>query len=75
MAWKAEVPVCAPEPRSGVSTERFFDEVYQPHVNYIWRTLRAMGLSGAMLEDAAQDVFLVVHRKLAEFDERCAIKT
>jgi RNA polymerase sigma-70 factor (ECF subfamily) len=55
--------------------DRFFDDVYSPHVTFIWRTLRAMGLPESVVEDAAQDVFIVAHRKLADFDGQYAIKT
>jgi RNA polymerase sigma-70 factor (ECF subfamily) len=34
-----------------------------------------MGVSQAHIEDAVQDVFIVVHRRLGEFDGRSAVKT
>ena len=52
-----------------------FDEVYAAHVAFVWRVLRTFGLSGAQLEDAVQDVFLVVHRRLSEWEGRAAITT
>lgn len=52
-----------------------FDAVYAGQVHFIWRVLRGMGVSDALVEDAVQDVFLVVHRRLAEFDGRFSIKT
>src|SRR5688572_29880476 len=45
-----------------------FESVYAEHFRGVWRTLRRLGVSDAQLDDAAQDVFLVVHRKLGEFD-------
>lgn len=50
-----------------------FDEVYASHVAFVWRVLRTFGLSGAQLEDAVQDVFIVVHRRLPEWEGRAAI--
>ncbi len=52
-----------------------FDEVYATHVAFVWRVLRTFGLSEAQLEDAVQDVFLVVHRRLPEWEGRAAITT
>jgi len=52
-----------------------FDEVYEQHVAFVWRTLRAFGVADAQLEDATQDAFVVVHRRLSEFEGRSAITT
>lgn len=52
-----------------------FDEVYTAHVAFVWRTLRTFGVPDAQLEDAAQDVFVVVHRRLPEWEGRAAITT
>jgi RNA polymerase sigma-70 factor (ECF subfamily) len=52
-----------------------FDEVYQAHVRFVWRTVRSFGVAEAQLEDAVQDVFVVVHRRLAEFAGRARIET
>lgn len=52
-----------------------FDEVYASHFAYVWRVLRTLGVSPAALEDAAQDVFVVVHRRLPAFEQRAAITT
>lgn len=52
-----------------------FDAVYRAHVGFVWRTLRRFGIADAELEDAAHEVFLIVHRKLAGFDGRSAVTT
>jgi RNA polymerase sigma-70 factor (ECF subfamily) len=52
-----------------------FDEVYAANVAFVWRVLRTFGLSETQLEDAAQDVFVVVHRRLGEWEGRAAITT
>ncbi|MEO7096863.1 MAG: RNA polymerase sigma factor [Polyangiales bacterium] len=52
-----------------------FDEVYSANIAYIWRVLRTFGVAEAQLEDAAQDVFVVVHRRLGEWEGRAAITT
>jgi RNA polymerase sigma-70 factor (ECF subfamily) len=52
-----------------------FDDVYSEHVGFVWRTLRSFGVTEAQLEDAVQDVFVVVHRRLPEWEGRAAITT
>lgn len=52
-----------------------FDEIYAAHFAFVWRILRTLGVAEAALEDAAQDVFVVVHRRLPEFEGRAAVTT
>ena len=52
-----------------------FDEIYAAHFAFVWRILRTFGVPESALEDAAQDVFVVVHRRLSEFEGRAAITT
>ena len=52
-----------------------FDEVYTAHVAFVWRTLRTFGVSDAQLEDAVQDVFVVVYRRLPEWEGRAQVTT
>jgi RNA polymerase sigma-70 factor, ECF subfamily len=52
-----------------------FDDVYANHVGFVWRVLRACGVSADQVEDAAQDVFVVVHRRLKEFRGQSSITT
>jgi RNA polymerase sigma-70 factor (ECF subfamily) len=61
------------EPSAAVS--RTLPELYRTHFDFVWRSLRRLGVAGSALDDAAQDVFLVVHRKLAEFAGRSSVKT
>src|SRR6186713_3298230 len=49
--------------------------VYEAHFRYVWRCLRSLGVRDAQLEDALQDVFIVVQRRLPEFDGRAAVRT
>ena len=60
-----------PRPTAAATPEPLiFESVYGQHFRAIWRTLRRLGVRDAQLDDAAQDVFVVVYRKLAEFDGR-----
>lgn len=47
-----------------------FRAIYQEFFRAMWRTLRRLGVEHAQLDDAVQDVFIVVHRRLPEFDGR-----
>ncbi len=52
-----------------------FDDVYTAHVAFVWRIARTFGVPAGALEDVVQDVFVVVHRRLAQFEGRAAITT
>ncbi len=46
-----------------------FEAVYAEHFAFVWRVLRAFGVPHENLEDAAQDVFVIVHRRFGAWDE------
>jgi RNA polymerase sigma-70 factor, ECF subfamily len=50
-------------------------EAYAEHAPRVWRSLRRLGVPDSLLEDALQDVFLVLHRRWAEFEGRAALTT
>lgn len=45
---------------------RSFEALYGEHFSFVWRSLRRLGVHPSVVEDAAQDTFLVVHRRLAD---------
>ncbi|MEM1033610.1 MAG: sigma-70 family RNA polymerase sigma factor [Myxococcota bacterium] len=47
-----------------------FEAVYREHFDFTWRLLRGMGVAESAMEDVAQEVFVVVLRRLPEFDAR-----
>lgn len=49
-----------------------FDSVYRDGFAFVWSTLLRLGVPRAAVEDATQDVFVVVHRRLADFEGRGA---
>src|SRR5271163_2739512 len=59
-----------PRVSPGLSLEMVFKE----HASFIWRTLRAMGVSNSDQEDLAQEIFLVVRKQLATYEERGTMK-
>ncbi len=58
-----------------MATAADFTALYQTHAAFVWRTVRRMGVPEADVSDAAQEVFVVVHRKLDEFEGRSQVKT
>jgi RNA polymerase sigma-70 factor (ECF subfamily) len=52
-----------------------FDEVYEAHVDFVWRSVRRLGVSEAAADDLVQETFLVVHRRLLEWEGRSSLKT
>lgn len=65
-------PATEPEqPSSGLRVE----QMYAEHVAMVWSGLRRLGVPEASIEDAVQDVFLVAHRRLADFQGRSSTKT
>jgi RNA polymerase sigma-70 factor (ECF subfamily) len=51
--------------------EAFYDE----HFDFVWRSLRRLGVPDAWLDDASQDVFMVAFRRRREFAGRSSVKT
>jgi len=62
-------------PPTGAESDSIFASVYEQHFTFVWRCLRSLGVSPAVLDDAAQDVFLVVHRRLATFEGSSSFRT
>src|SRR5262245_26337038 len=50
-------------------------DVYQTHFKYVHRHLTRLGVNEELVDDAAQDVFIVVHKKLHLFDGKVALTT
>ena len=42
------------------------ETVYRDHAAFVWRLLRSMGVRDADVPDVAQEVFITVHRRLAD---------
>jgi RNA polymerase sigma-70 factor (ECF subfamily) len=62
----------AARPRLGADEFRAF---YAEHFAFVWRCLGALGVPHASLDDAAQEVFVVVHRRLPEFRGESSLRT
>ena len=59
----------APAPALDVRT------IYREQGRFVWLSLQRLGIHPSDLDDIAQDVFMVVHRRLDTFDRRARIST
>jgi RNA polymerase sigma-70 factor (ECF subfamily) len=54
---------------------RLFTALYEQHFDFVWRSVCMLGATPDIADDAAQDVFLVAHRRLGDFEARSAPRT
>jgi RNA polymerase sigma-70 factor (ECF subfamily) len=54
-----------PGEATGATPGTSFDELYGQHFDFVWRSLFRLGVPSALVEDATQDTFVVVHRRLS----------
>jgi RNA polymerase sigma-70 factor (ECF subfamily) len=59
----------APEPALEIRA------IYREHGRFVWLSLQRLGIHPSDLDDIAQDVFMIVHRRLDTFDRRARIST
>ena len=52
-----------------------FDALYERYFGFTWRALRHLGVPVSWLEDAAQELWIVVHRRLPGFEARSSART
>jgi RNA polymerase sigma-70 factor (ECF subfamily) len=45
-----------------------FEAIFESELPYVWHALRRLGVPERDREDLVHDVFLIVHRRLAEYD-------
>jgi RNA polymerase sigma-70 factor (ECF subfamily) len=64
----------AKEPDARASALRF-EDVYEQHIDYVWRVARRLGIGEADVDDVVQDVFVTVHRRLGDFEQRSTLRT
>lgn len=64
-----------PEQVSSPATLQPFDELYADLSPYLWRALRRLGVAERDVDDVLQDTFIVVHRKLPEFEGRSSVRS
>lgn len=75
-AIQRRAPACAEAAaRPHLPLRPTFEDVYEQHSHFVLRSVAALGVPPAQIDDAAQEVFLVVHRRLASFEGRSSLRT
>lgn len=67
--------VTAPKTPPDATEPREFAVIYGQYFGFVWRCLQGLGVARAALDDATQEVFVVVHRRLAEFRGEASMRT
>ena len=52
-----------------------FAEVYESYFAFVWRSARRLGAPALTVDDVVQETFVIVHRRLPEFEGRSSTKT
>ena len=52
-----------------------FDDVYDEHFAFVWRSARALGVPDHAVDDVAQEIFVTVHARLDDFEGRSSLRT
>ena len=68
------------ESRPSVTTrtranERELAEIYATHHAFVWRSLARLGVGPSRLDDAVHDLFMVVAKRLPEYEGRATMRT
>jgi RNA polymerase sigma-70 factor, ECF subfamily len=50
------------------------ESIYRTHHGLVWRSLRGLGVPAHAVDDAVQDVFIVVHRRRGDYDGRVSVR-
>jgi RNA polymerase sigma-70 factor (ECF subfamily) len=51
------------------------EQAFEQHFSMVWRSLRRLGVAESALDDATQDVFLVLHRRWSDFQHQSSLRT
>ncbi len=60
---------------AGTNAAPSFETIFREHYGFVHASLRRLGVPDALTDDALQDVFVVVARRLAEFEGRSSMRT
>jgi RNA polymerase sigma-70 factor (ECF subfamily) len=65
-----DTPSVVPVATTHVPREVLFRSMYDAHVDFVWRNLRRLGVHETDVDDKAQEVFVIAHRRFEDFEER-----
>ncbi|MBT9555802.1 MAG: sigma-70 family RNA polymerase sigma factor [Myxococcales bacterium] len=63
-----DAPKAPAAPLSDRERRELFGTIYREQFEHVFRTLRRLGVPERDIEDAIHEVFIVVHRRLVDFD-------
>jgi RNA polymerase sigma-70 factor (ECF subfamily) len=67
-------PPAAQAPAAALEGVTFL-ELYETHLGFVWNGVRRLGVHESAVEDVVQEIFLVVYRKLGDFEGRSSVRT
>lgn len=59
---------------AGDSLPQTLAQIYDSHFDFVWRNARRLGIPESSADDVAQDVFVIVARRIADYDGRASMK-
>ena len=67
----------APESRAADAAAEAgdFRALYDAHFDFVWRALLHFGVPTAQAEDAAQEVFVILHRRSSDYDGQTPLRS
>jgi RNA polymerase sigma-70 factor (ECF subfamily) len=71
-------PSSTPSHPSGFArkpAEVTFEAVYEAHFDFVWRSVRRLGVDEFGVEDVVQEVFFTAHKRLGDFEGRSSVRT
>lgn len=74
-AMRDEAKACSPTSEARAREPLTVQAVYETHFNFVWRSARRLGVRDAQLDDIVQEVFMVVQRRLVDFEGRSSVRT
>jgi RNA polymerase sigma-70 factor (ECF subfamily) len=63
-----------PGPKPAGGDDQRLAELFRDHAGFVWRVVQRLGVPEADAEDAVQEVFLVVARRLEAYEERGVLR-
>jgi RNA polymerase sigma-70 factor, ECF subfamily len=68
-----------PRPRTvepaGAGPRPTLAQIYEDHFPFVWRSALRLGVPRANIDDIVQEIFIVVHQRLVDFEGRSSVRT
>lgn len=69
------VPGAQSSTASAASGQATFERVYDEFFDFVYRNARRLGVPPSAADDVVQEVFVVTHRRLSEYDGRASLQS